>query len=1599
MSYKRLLAAVLAVCLVVGLVPKVSQRAWADDSIVYELGDVVPEYALFNYYTGANETYFKNVMSGSNYNAVQGYGFHNIAGMSEVLDYNDTIERDSLYKWDLFYKTDIAYLWDQYEQLQMGFAITLNNNTHTHSWGFAGWYEQQVTSQMAAGLFLGNYDATGEPFTRLKTIKVQYPSLKAASTRFGNAAFYGIDEIINGDNCLYGYINSTRPQGCKWYNTLYIKFQNLDTYYDSGSKTCKCGGSASGPVVSFKDGTSPMIESVRVLKEGVPATDFAPGETITIELTCTEPIRLADNDPSGKRNVWIGLNVENSMNPLYARMASLSNSYTDWQTNYNTNSHHYADHSHVMTFEHVVTNSDVDPTTKLCTLTSLNLKVAPSDGSPLIHDSADIVLKTIKGRMKNGSMQITEFNATAPSGVGATGYTRTTSYVTDMAGNALSNSMPSIECYIDLANPQVVDAVINADTKNTDVKTALDKLGTDPNTQNYEDASDLFLGEGDTFNLAIYMSEVVYTDGPSKLCAEVRTNLLDTNGDQVVLYAKKNGDVDKKVVGDQYGLGSSKGKVSCLTTDTVTIRQGMSLMPGTGSELRVQSVVFDSFVKGGNTITPNVRDSAGNSATGSNIPLELDKHFGLDTEGGDVTGVQAVQYEGDNSDFRVEFTTEDEKSGTNRLTGSITLTAASDCSDGFEYAITASDATPTSGWEVGSINVAMSYEQSESPRYFHFRALPGMEYDLPELTANFMVVDYAGNKVTRAVALDNVSFDKAAPTGKVTDVSRTYNSEEVVDGITGAGTMTVPVNISDYTGLKTLSYLWADNGADVTEETDGWETISGFTQSDKTFTANVVVKVPREWEEDEVVISTGIFDKTLWIKGTDTLDNSGVFSLGAFKYDLHNVKYALSYPLNVVTEPYLGLSFDDNNKNDVLVIDVQKGDDPTHYFRYINSRFEGRSDILTDAINHSAVEDWYEAPEGTITVDENTGIISYGTADAPLVVFESEGYLETERRQHITTHAQRYFNGQERKVVYSYTSGSAVLFKGDLHVKVYSGTIAGIDCHVDDYLNSWGHYYDENDNLVQLSPPPLYVTIDPTSSRYSYEEFDIRVMPLTNSDDTVGFISSSIDEGVFTHPAGNPWYYYSDDDEFVNTTLEGYQISFNLTDKRDWNLDDIDWANSFITFGHDFDYAGVWSDGSDYNGVSLTTALQYKVCGIGSSPVQTITLPASDKFATGYYNQGSGFFLILARKSEPGFGYALPIRRANGAYGLIEIDDTQPGSVVPGLLRYQPLSYPRNDYFGGSQLCDDFPAQLIDYDPAKVIYVPAEAGTFDMMFQVLDADGNQAPRQSASFVNSGAYDVIAWNETIDREDLYHPYIETGGYRQYGYCFDYDEETGTFVDLGTAAADYGLHSLAFCVDQNWNHSGVNSIYGEINLLPDQDNRIGVQVRYANGRASDILYLTIHPVSLSVEGTIATTPASANDRGVSVGKLGATSVSFTPAAGQSTAGLSFYACEGLPGRDGFARDLGEAIPMVSNGTSYVASIPERDDIHYPDAADPLVRQYAVYARDRVGNLLFLGMTGGLHADSKAPEATFVSANVADGRFEATFRVTDDSLYACG
>ncbi len=251
-----------------------------------------------------------------------------------------------------------------------------------------------------------------------------------------------------------------------------------------------------------------------------------------------------------------------------------------------------------MTFEYDVPAGITD----ILTFSTMNLRKAPAGGSALIHGESDVALKQVYSN--NGSAA--SFVVTQPVDVQSSdGFTTAKSWITDLAGNAISDSrIPAFTFTVDGERPYVVKMSVNANTYNESVKAALGK--TDPAADDWQDNSDTFLGAWDSATLNVYFNEVVNFDESMyyRNVAKATTNLLDENGDPVQTNLKLAYEVSAaKNVGDQYGLGDSRGEVTKLVGSAMSIKPGYSLAAGS-DRIEITSIQFLSGL--------DPADSAGN---------------------------------------------------------------------------------------------------------------------------------------------------------------------------------------------------------------------------------------------------------------------------------------------------------------------------------------------------------------------------------------------------------------------------------------------------------------------------------------------------------------------------------------------------------------------------------------------------------------------------------------------------------------------------------------------------------------------------------------------------------------------------------------------------------------------------------------------------------------------------------------------------------------------------------------------------------------------------------------------------------------------------
>jgi len=882
---RRILSILLAACMALSLIPAVELPVRAGNDPVYNHAEL-PEVAIFNAQTGANEKYYKEQMAAPVYNAVSGLKFRKPGWTSvdDYLTYDTKVTEDSIYVWNNFFNTRLAQLSDRYQQLQCGFAITRTSNSHTHRWKLI--YSADLTSYMNTDLYLS--DAAHDQYWSVADYRGF--TRAAATMRDWNEEFTSLGYkikfsslgyTINGANSRYATVGGVDQSQIR--KNLYLSFSNSVLKYDGQDKTCTCGGSATGASVGFYDGVAPTITSVEIKNGETASTNFKKGDTVTIVLNISEAIRFADHNATGKGDIVIGLEVDGRSDRLYANLTRLD--------------------PESLTFTYQVPEED----TELYSIAAIDLASAPKDKTALIHDTPDIDLKQVYSGNVKGT-----YPAKLPVGLDdPLGFTKTTSQITDMAGNALVDSVPAVSFYIDCEDPFVAKAKLSAETNNGDVKAALGKTDMDPADTGYTDNSDAYLGAGDRFSLTLYMNEVVTGTN-----AVIVTNVKNADGSFLTFPVTSSGITASKGIGSQYGRGASRGMLTVFYTDPVTITDDMTV---DGGEIRITDVTFT-----------DVKDASGNAAVGS----VKDLGFSVDTVGPTAAVGEAVQ-NGVNQQFYVPFRVmeTDVASGVYALPATLIVTCG-ELTNTFDYAVTISTSEPAS-WETnGAFGSAISFVQvgGTQEQYLHIRPQNGQIYDFNDGNAEitFYLADYAGNRSDDTSALTGACLDKVLPNAAAKGSARSY------DNISGVGTLSVAIHAEDPGGLASVQYQWADPAiAESAGLTGEWSGAVG-TLDDHMTSADMTA--------DAEVASQTAFRQRLWVKVTDAAGNESVTDLGEYAYSLSPVSYTLDYSAEIKTTPGIKVSALDEGGR--LVFDVQKSgnDANTHYVSVVDAA--GDADIF-----------------------------------------------------------------------------------------------------------------------------------------------------------------------------------------------------------------------------------------------------------------------------------------------------------------------------------------------------------------------------------------------------------------------------------------------------------------------------------------------------------------------------------------------------------------------------------------------------------------------------------------------------------------------------
>lgn len=1124
MKAKRILSVLLAVCILASLMPAVTLPARAANADPDYQREVTPELVVLNAISGKNEAFLDSVKEDAKYNAVAAKKFVNEFDDKDVLTYKQEFSGNFIkfYTWEDFRNTNLALLHDKYGQLQTGLAVTLTNDPHDHRIDWKTVAHVISYADVDYGCFsIDSYMYHAHGYSKSQK-----------TFRKGVGSYHDMRSNMHRDeeNEISG-------------RSLALTYSTPEIGYDNYNKGCKCGGKASKTVVSFYDGEAPEITSVQVLAESGKSYYFGKGDVVNITVTCSEPIRFSDDSAKDKGDIYIGMKTDGNATPLYARLTSLK--------------------GNVLTFQYQCpTEEEVQ-----YHITDLDLTAAPSGGKSLVTSDpkkTEIPLVYIYGNNET-------VTAKTPSGAdNDVGYSKSTSYVTDLAGNALKltkkddvpkldekgefikkpngsvetveievSAVPKVYFYIDTEAPKIVKAAIVAKTNNADVKDDLGKKVTDPLPDNYEDNSDRYLGVGDSFYLELYFNEyVLWTRGP-KVTLNIRSKASDYY--QATEFIQKIENVSANVLGDQYGLGTSGGQITKMTTGEITVSEPMYI-PEDGI-IELESIDYQG---------DNIWDFCDNYAYNPKTPPTPSQKYHLDTDPADATLERAVQTGGVNQSFYVPFTVSDTgNSGVAGLKGKLKLNGPDETPGTFMYLVSdktapASDAV----WTKGAMGSELPFTVTSAKQYLHIRPVEGETYNFGDnspATLTFTLRDYAGTGVTtEAKPISGASMDSLPPTATAGGTRRVY------DNANNRGTLKVDVLPEDPSGISDAKFQWTDEDATEADLSQNWtacETENGTRYAYITVDNNTIMR------------------KNLWVKVTDNVGYSAVVNLGAFTYDLKTrIDYEIKYSGDILARTGIELVSFDTSKG-MLVFDATIDGSNTHYCIYVGPDTIGR-------LNQSNLLDrpgkWYKA-----TVSDTDGYhITLGDEDS---FFLSDAYA------------------------------------GNVHVTVYSGnneTILRNNKEITINTNA-------KQETFTLRQSPNYPYIQYSDGAFSgAKRFYV-------DDET--WAKLSVD------PVDS-WYVDDGNDVRFASTLEGVQVQIDLGgDAYGWDYRDINWDDSFIALVSSDTYYYNWT-GEVYAFVKnyISEHPESRLCGIGRGPTQTITLPASELYTTGTKKD---LYLMLARYS------------------------------------------------------------------------------------------------------------------------------------------------------------------------------------------------------------------------------------------------------------------------------------------------------------------------------------------------------------------------------
>lgn len=414
-----------------------------------------------------------------------------------------------------------------------------------------------------------------------------------------------------------------------------------------------------------------------------------------------------------------------------------------------------------------------------------------------------------------------------------------TTPITDLAGNKINISSINLlgkELFIDNKNPKIEEVFVR-DSAGASREDAAEMVGKEENSwpENIN-RKDLFLGENQGIQMSILISEQLKTEN---LSPKAKLNVLDENGKQVELPMAS------------ITAGAQGTYVENLRTQivfqTFTAKKGMKMMEGhEGQPIKI--IGFSG----------TIADKSGNLLDAT-IPAP-DKQIYLDVTPPAITVEKLATTEKDR-DLQFQVTINDKLN--NELSAGVLgeyatmkLTATALTELNYSYIVESSD-----GKQLASGTGKMSGETAGVIRWkLHahnkYAATVKIQFTnsnqitVDEIQATVSVADIVKNQNTSDQEKYPFVVDEVAPV--LTIQPETYTS---VDNVTS---VTVPIQVTDYSEVASIRYQWTENGAIAPDENE-WQTFS--------FTAGKTARVSASYAFENSS------QMKLWVKAGDNKGN------------------------------------------------------------------------------------------------------------------------------------------------------------------------------------------------------------------------------------------------------------------------------------------------------------------------------------------------------------------------------------------------------------------------------------------------------------------------------------------------------------------------------------------------------------------------------------------------------------------------------------------------------------------------------------------------------------------------------------------------------